>query len=293
MTVTGFINVNKPVGLTSHDVVVQVRRHLKIAKVGHAGTLDPLADGVLVVCLGSATRLSEYVMQADKTYRARVRLGIATDTYDAEGQVTAVQPAEHVQRDDVEQALRAFEGDVLQTPPAFSAIKQGGRKLYERARAGEVVVPPLRPVRIVSLHIQDWSPPELTIEVVCSAGTYIRSLAHDLGQALGVGAHLASLTRMASGRFALADAVDLKTLLADTDWPKRVISPRAALADWPSLQLTHDQVARVRHGQRLSLELADVGRTVLAYTEDGALAAVLRFQDGWWHPDKVFLEGAG
>ncbi len=285
------MNVNKPVGLTSHDVVAQVRRGLGVAKVGHAGTLDPLADGVLVICLGAATRLSEYVMRSTKSYRARVRLGIRTDTYDAEGRVVAEQPTDHVRRTDAERALTSFIGDILQTPPVYSAIKQGGRKLYQRARAGEAVQLTPRPVRIDSARITDWSPPEVTLEVVCSAGTYIRSLAHDLGLALGVGAHLAGLTRTASGCFTLAQAVPLQALLTASDWQAWVIPPRAALSDWPSVQLSSDMAARISHGQRVSLPLPETDQIVFAYTEDGALAAALRFQDGQWRPDKVFLGG--
>ncbi len=195
----GFLNIDKPLGLTSHDVVARVRRNLNVKKVGHAGTLDPLATGVLVVCVGAATRLSEYVMNTTKRYEALVHLGVETETYDAEGAIVAEQAVNHVTQTDVEQALTTFLGPIDQLPPIYSAIKQGGRKLYEIARAGETAELQPRHVTIYALDILDWQPPFVRIAVTCSAGTYIRSLAHDLGAALGVGGSLDGLTRTASG----------------------------------------------------------------------------------------------
>ncbi|NDJ61826.1 MAG: tRNA pseudouridine(55) synthase TruB, partial [Chloroflexi bacterium] len=197
----GFLNIDKPLGWTSHDVVAKLRRGLQIKKIGHAGTLDPLATGVLVICLGAATRLSEYVMDTTKRYRAVVHLGVTTDTYDAEGEITAQRPSDHLSEADVRDALGAFVGALEQVPPMYSAIKQGGRKLYDLARAGEVVERPPRPVHIHALEVVAWQPPQVTLDVTCSPGTYIRSLAYDLGAALGVGAHLAGLMRTASGSF--------------------------------------------------------------------------------------------
>lgn len=284
----GFLNIDKPPGMTSHDVVARIRRSLKVGKAGHAGTLDPLATGVLVICLGAATRLSEYVMQSSKRYSALVRLGITTDTYDAEGQITAQAEPYEVTRAEVEQHLKQYLGEIEQIPPMYSAIKQGGRKLYELARAGEVVERTARSVRIEALSILDWNPPDFTLDVTCSAGTYIRSLAHDLGQSLGVGAHLAGLTRTASGRFLLNDAVTLDAVTSEPDWMRYLVTPQQALAEWPVLVLDASAVDHVFHGRSFADKgLAHEG-LALAYDLHGAFIAILKGDAGVWKPHKVF-----
>lgn len=287
---SGFLNVDKPLGMTSHDVVAAVRRGLRVKKAGHAGTLDPLASGVLVVCVGAATRLSEYVMASDKRYRARVCLGVETETYDAEGAVTAARDASHVTRALFEQALGPLRGEIAQTPPMYSAVKQGGRRLYALARAGQTVERAARPVRIEALDVVDWAPPLVTLEVVCSAGTYIRSLAHDLGAALGTGAHLAALVRLASGAFTLEDAVPLDALLADPEWTRRLAAPGAALAGWPVVALDAEALWRVAHGQALADAGAAAGRLAQGRAPDGTLAAVLEGDGAGWRPVKVFVQ---
>lgn len=288
MTISGFLNINKPTSMTSHDVVAKVRRACGIKKIGHAGTLDPLADGVLVLCVGSATRLSEYVMQSTKSYRARVRLGVVTDTYDAEGRVLRECDAAHITRDAVERALTDFIGEIEQVPPMYSAIKQGGRKLYELARAGEEVERQPRRVRIDGLALTDWSPPLFTLNVTCSAGTYIRSLAYDLGERLGVGAHLAGLTRTASGTFTLERAVALDTLLASADWTQHLIAPPAALADWPTVRLDAAAVAHIRHGRAIPAA-SGRGGLAFAYGPEDELVAIVQKDGSLWRPHKVFL----
>ncbi|MFW5942793.1 MAG: tRNA pseudouridine(55) synthase TruB, partial [Chloroflexota bacterium] len=196
----GLLNVDKPLHLTSHDVVARVRRLCDTRRVGHAGTLDPLASGVLVLAVGRATRLLEYVVGQPKEYQARVRLGQETNTYDGEGEITAQRPVP-VTRADVEQALQQFRGDIAQIPPMYSALKKGGKRLYELARQGKEVEREARRVTIYDLEILTWDRPVLTVRVRCSTGTYIRSLAHDLGQALGTGAYLSGLRRTAIGAF--------------------------------------------------------------------------------------------
>jgi tRNA pseudouridine55 synthase len=286
----GFLNINKPLGITSHDVVAQIRRRLAVKKVGHAGTLDPMASGVLIICLGSATRLSEFVMQSVKQYRATVHLGVITDTYDAAGQVVSQSDISQITRLQVEQALAQFLGDIEQMPPMYSAIKQGGRKLYDIARAGGTVEREKRSITIQSLRLSDWQPPRFTLDVTCSAGTYIRSLAYDLGEALGVGAHLAGLIRTASGRFTLEQAMLLDTLLNRTDWPTLIVPPKVALADWRAIQLDDADAERIRHGQPvLSSESPNDSSLALAYLPNAELAAVVRADDGRWLPEKVFL----
>jgi len=194
----GLLIVDKPVGPTSHQIVHIVRKGTGIRKVGHAGTLDPRASGVLVLCLGAATRLSEYLSARDKRYQALVRFGVATTTYDSDGDVTqtggVVPPL-----DTIQQALTAFRGRIEQAPPPFSAVKIQGRKAYQLARRGEPPALAPRPVDIRRLDVIDYTPPDLALDVECSAGTYIRTLAHDLGQTLGCGAHLSALRRTASG----------------------------------------------------------------------------------------------
>ncbi len=282
----GFFNVDKPSGMTSHDVVARVRHACGIKRVGHAGTLDPLATGVLILCVGGATRLSEYVMHATKRYRARVHLGVITDTYDAEGEIVQARDASQITQEMVEQALTAFVGEIEQVPPMYSAIKQGGRKLYDLARAGQTVEREARRVRIDSLTLSDWQPPEFTLDVTCSAGTYIRSLAYDLGEALGVGAHLAGLRRTASGRFTLENAVPLDTLLSSpADY---LIPPSVALADYPALVLDAGSVEEIRHGRAIAGTL-DRGQIAMAYGADGDLVAVLTPKDGRLQPLKVLI----
>lgn len=273
--------------MTSHDVVAAVRRGIQFKKIGHAGTLDPMATGVLVLCLGHATRLSEYVMESRKHYRARVYLGVNTDTYDAEGEIISQRDASHITEVDVLGALSAFTGPILQVPPMYSAIKQGGRKLYELARAGEVVERAPRPVTIDSLTLSEWESPAFTLDVQCSAGTYIRSLAFDLGESLGVGAHLAGLTRVASGAFTLDNAVTLEAFLAMPDWRHVLISPESALAQWHTVHLDSGQADAVLHGRRFTANAPD-GILARALDSSGTLVAVLEAIEGIWHPRKVF-----
>lgn len=290
-SVFGFLNVDKGVGMTSHDVVARLRRGLGIKKVGHAGTLDPLATGVLIVCLGPATRLSEYAMHTRKRYRAEVHLGLTTDTYDAEGEVVSEADAGQITRDAVETALTAFSGEIEQLPPRYSAIKQGGRKLYQMARAGEAIEVEPRRVTIHALTLVSWQSPRLTLDVTCSAGTYIRSLAFDLGERLGVGAHLSGLRRTASGAFDVAEAVTLDDLLAQPDdWQRHLLPPDTVLQHLPAVQLDEQTTADVVNGR--FIPRADSGDEVTearAYAADGRLVAILGAQGADWRPRKVFI----
>jgi tRNA pseudouridine55 synthase len=214
--VDGIFNINKATGITSHDVVARVRRLIGQRRVGHAGTLDPLASGVLPVLVGQATRLAEYLSESGKAYRATVRFGVATTTYDAEGEVVRAAPeaALALRRERIEAALPGFLGEQEQVPPIYSAIKRDGQPLYALARAGRAVTPEPRRVRIEALRIVAWQPPDLVLDVECGKGTYIRSLAYDLGERLGPGAHLAALVRTRSGPFRLVESVTLERLAA-------------------------------------------------------------------------------
>lgn len=279
-------------------MVAAVRRGSREKRVGHAGTLDPLATGLLVVCLGAATRLSEYLLDKDKRYLARVRFGQSTNTYDAAGEVTAASEALPT-REQAEAALSAFRGVIQQRPPAFSALKRGGQKAYELARRGEALELEPRTVTFYSLQLLEWSPPECVLEAHCSAGTYIRSLAHDLGQALGCGAHLAALRRTASGHFRLGDAVTLEALklaFESGDWQRRLLPMDAALPGWPALYLSERDARRVQQGVSVPFSGdLEAGERARAYNAAGELFAILRADRAAqvWRPEKVLLPAAG
>jgi tRNA pseudouridine55 synthase len=289
MTVFGLLNLDKPQGPTSHDIVAAVRRGTRVQKVGHAGTLDPLATGVLVLCLGPAARLSEYVMGSKKTYRARVRFGVATDTHDADGRIIAENPAP-VSREAVEEALDAFRGAIEQIPPMHSAIRQGGKRLYDLARAGVEVERAPRRVMVERLELTAWEPPFAALEIVCSAGTYVRSLARDLGQAVQVGAHLAALERAASGIFTVESAVrwpDFQAAMDDGTWQRWLLPPDLALDGTPALHLGETDAQRVVQGGAVA---ADAARGLArAYDSGGRFIAVLDGRGDRWQPVKVFI----
>ncbi|OTA40349.1 MAG: pseudouridine synthase, partial [Symbiobacterium thermophilum] len=242
------LNLLKPPGMTSHDVVAFVRRALGVKKAGHTGTLDPGVAGVLPVCVGRATRLAEYIAGSDKAYRAEITFGVATDTQDGFGEVVAEADASHLTRGDVAYALTRFHGPIEQVPPMVSAVKVGGKRLYELARKGVEVEREPRRVFIHRLQLLDFRPgprPVAYIDVVCSKGTYVRTLAHDLGRFLQVGAHLSYLVRTRSGPFVLAQAATLEELAAGK---ARLLPPAAALGDMPRVTVSGRAAARVLHG---------------------------------------------
>ena len=289
--VSGVLVVDKPVGLTSHDVVQIIRRGTGIRRAGHTGTLDPRASGVLVVLVGPAVRLSEFVSASDKRYQATVRLGSATDTYDAEGKFTTSGSIEDVSEEKFEEILADFVGEIEQVPPPYSAVKVKGKKAYEMARKGEKVELKPRTINVYSLELLEWAPPEAVIDVYCSSGTYVRSLANDLGTRLGCGAHLVGLRRTKSGRFSLRDAVSLRRLreaFDAGDWSQFLIPAAEALSDWPLIELTADQVEKVRHGHRVMAD-GDVEGWARGVTEQGDLVALLEAIDAQWQPRKVFF----
>src|SRR5581483_10072751 len=208
----GIFNIYKSTGMTSHDVVAKMRKLLQQRRVGHAGTLDPAASGVLPICAGLATRVAEYLSESGKAYQATIIFGIETDTYDAEGEVTRTTSADNLRREYIEKTLVQFRGRQMQIPPRYSAIKIQGQAAYKRTRAGEEVSMEARPIEITRLEIVHWHNPQLILDVECSKGTYIRSLAYDLGRALGCGAHLAGLVRTRSGPLRLEESVTLEEL---------------------------------------------------------------------------------
>jgi tRNA pseudouridine55 synthase len=280
------------VGWTSFDVVAFIRGRSHTRRTGHAGTLDPFAEGVLPVCLGKATRVIEYLMDARKTYRATVRLGVETDTYDRTGSVVAQSSASTVTRVAAEDALREFEGDIQQTPPAYSALKRDGVPLYKLARAGEKVEIAARSVHIYRIGLTSWEPPLLAFEVECGKGTYVRSLAHDIGRRLGVGGSLDALVRTAVGPFKLESSVGVETLRAEFEsdtWQERLLGLDEVLLDWPAAILGIDNESRLRHGQRATVtEVRQSGERARAYSLSGDFVAVMRREAaGVWRPEKV------
>jgi tRNA pseudouridine55 synthase len=305
----GFLNIDKPAGMTSHDVVAHIRRAARQKRVGHAGTLDPAATGVLVVALGNATRLIEYVQDStSKRYLATVQLGTTTTTDDAEGEVLTTSAVPPFDRAAIEQALEPFCGEIMQVPPMYSALHHQGRRLHELAREGIVVELAARPVVIERLELIDWIAPLLTLDVMCSKGTYIRSLARDLGEALGCGAHLQALRRTAVGTFLIEDAVPLdrvagwqgdkvtKALDTITLTPApphlvtlsaRLLPPEIAVADWPAVALGSVAAQRVRNGLAIELPGTNADR-VRAHGPEGALLALLVRAGDVWKPQKVF-----
>jgi tRNA pseudouridine55 synthase len=280
--------------MTSHDVVVTIRKLVRQRRVGHAGTLDPMATGVLLVCLGQATRVSEYLMRSTKTYRGAVHLGVSTTTDDIEGEVIETSRVT-VDQGDIEDALSHFEGRILQIPPTYSAIKVRGKRMYDLARQGEAVEIRARPVDVQELRLLAWEPPVAHLEVRCGPGTYVRALARDLGQILGCGGHLSALRRLSSGSFSVLDAVTLNRLdqAAQNGELERYMHPLdVAFCDLPALHLEDEDAYRLATGQRIEsrTELED-GACARAYGPDGRFIALVCWdqQRVAWQPRKVFL----
>jgi tRNA pseudouridine55 synthase len=248
----GVLVIDKPKGPTSFDVVRQVRSLLKVKKVGHTGTLDPMATGVLPLCLGEATKVAGFITEGDKAYDAVVRLGAETDTQDAEGQVVAEAPVPPLTAPLLEEVLARFRGTFEQVPPMYSAVKVGGKRLYELARAGEEVERASRQVTVYELVLRDFNATRLHLSVRCSKGFFVRTLAYDIGRALGCGAHLEALRRTTSGPFTLAQALPLADLASLTKEPealsKRLLPVSEALVDLPAVRVSVADAARVSHG---------------------------------------------
>lgn len=260
----GFLNLNKPAGLTSHDCVARVRRLLRLKRVGHGGTLDPSATGVLPIALGKATRLLQFLGQ-NKAYRATIQLGVSTTTDDLEGEIVASQPALGLSLEAVQSALGLFQGTIQQVPPSYSAIQVQGKRLYDLARAGEKIDVPVRTVEVFKLEILDWRSgdfPELDVAIACGSGTYIRAIARDLGAALQTGGTLAALTRTESSGFNLPDSLTLDELEAQLQQGLfHPIPPAAALQHLGAITLPATTAQRWRQGQRIPCNDASVSRT--------------------------------
>ena len=284
----GVVVIDKPGGLTSFDVVARVRRALGERRVGHTGTLDPMATGVLPICVGEATKLVPFLMSGDKEYEAELRLGVTTDSLDATGTVTSETNAANVSRSDVERALQGFVGTIQQRPPMHSALRVGGQRLYKLAHQGLEVEREPRAVVVHAIELVAYEAPVARLRVRCGKGTYIRSLAADLGAALGVGAHLTALRRTRVGPFGLSQAVTLEALSAGTP----LTSPAEALADHATVPLDEAQVRDVRAGKlRTIAELRapeGAGSHVRLLDAHGTLVAVAEAHAGRLTLARVF-----
>ena len=274
----GLVLVDKPAGWTSHDVVARCRRLAGTRRVGHAGTLDPMATGLLIVGVERATRLLGHLALHDKDYLATIRLGVTTVTDDAEGEVVTTGDAPSVADDALAAAMAALTGDLMQVPSSVSAIKVDGKRAYARARAGETVSLAARPVRVARFALLTRRGSDVDVAVTCSTGTYVRALARDLGAALGVGAHLTALRRTRIGGFRIEDAQTLEALESSFSCVSLASALRAA---FPVRELTEDEVYRVARGQRISGATGSVSAApVAAFAPDGSAVALLEERDG-------------
>lgn len=282
----GVVPVDKPEGPTSHDVVSRARRALGTRRIGHTGTLDPFASGLLLLCVGRATRLAEFLTGLDKSYEAVAVLGVATDTEDRDGRVISTsQDWRELSRRQVLEAMSSLKGTILQTPPRYSAKKLGGEPAHRRVRRGEEVELAPRRVIVHELELVDFSPPLVRFTVTCSSGTYIRSLARDLGVSLAVGAHLSYLRRTAIGPHSAGDAISAEELENGDRVRQAWIEPLAAMAHLPRLQLAPAQAADVRLGRPVPTEAPD--REIVVAVEEEDLVAVGSVSGGAFRPRKV------
>lgn len=289
----GFLNINKPSGKSSFSVVALVKKLTGEKSVGHAGTLDPLATGVLPVCIGQATRLVEYMADATKTYRAEIELGITTDTFDAEGEILQKTDASQITRQQIEAVLERFKGEIIQEAPAFSAVKYNGKPAYTLARRGIKVIPKKRLARIERIEIVHWEPPSVTLEIDCGKGTYIRSIANDLGLVLGCGAYLKNLVRTRDSIFNIADSLTLEQVEEAVKigyWEQLLYPMDSILTAFPATVVGGEMERAICNGKAVTLEGCSPDMMCRVYNQCGNLLAVMKFdnQSGLWQPEKVF-----
>ena len=263
-SISGFLNVDKPSGWTSYDVVAKLRSAFQLRqrglKIGHGGTLDPIATGVLPICIGGATRLSEFVLTGSKSYFMSAMLGISTDTYDSEGTATHRQDYSMVKSTDLVSVMPEFQGEIDQVPPMYSAIKKNGQPLYKLARKGKTIAREPRKVAVNKLELTTWNPPHFTLRIDCGSGFYARSLANDVGQSLGCGAHMTSLRRIRAGDFQIVDSLSLDTLIAcaaDDLWMRHLLRPDHVLKQLPAITLDDAETVAFSHGRMIERILAN------------------------------------
>lgn len=280
----GILNIYKPKGLTSFDVVAKVRKALNIKQVGHTGTLDPLAQGVLPVCVGKATKLIEY-FNSDKKYRASATLGITTDSYDLEGEVHEKKQVDMPSREEIKKVLKTFDGEIIQTPPIYSAIKVNGKKLYEYARNNiEIDEIPKRKVTIYNIELVETieaQNPVIVFDVECSSGTYIRSIIQELGEKLGTGAVMSDLIRTKANGFCVEETIKIEDIT-----PEKLLDP-SKMVDLASLEIDKDELKKIHYGQFLEGKNFKDGEVLKLIYQD-KLVAIAILKDGLIKPKKVF-----
>jgi tRNA pseudouridine55 synthase len=299
----GILNINKPQNMTSFAVVAKVKKVTGEKHTGHAGTLDPLATGVLPICLGQATRVIEFLFDETKTYRAEVELGKTTDTYDSTGQTIKTADPSGINREMIESALTAFRGTINQIPPMYSALKHKGKPLYKLAREGIEIERKSRPAQVYELNIVDWQFPVVTLNIICGKGTYIRCIAHDLGEALGCGANMKSLVRLRVGPFCFEDSVTLEQLEEDFrsgQGHKSLYAIDHVLRDFNAVVVNRVQQCSLIHGAPIPLESANQSGFPLeneilsrVYTDEGNFLGMIKYdsENRLWKPDKMFFRG--
>ena len=295
MSIDGILNVNKPEYKTSFNAVAWLKRLTGEKHVGHAGTLDPIATGVLPICFGQATRVAQFLTESNKTYLAQIELGVTTDTFDRQGKIIERGDTSGITVPQIEEALTAFQGVIQQVPPIYSALKHQGRRYYELARAGIPIKPKPRQVEIVNLELISCQLPLIMINVECSKGTYIRSIAHDLGQCLRCGAHLKNLVRLRFGPFHIEDALYLPQI--EDAFQKGTLEEflhplDSPLSNWETIIVDKRNELAIKNGCSLSLDetFLPPEKNCRAYNLDGYFIAVLHFipEKKLWHPERVF-----
>jgi tRNA pseudouridine55 synthase len=291
---SGILNLAKPSGISSRRALDVVARLVRPTRAGHAGTLDPLADGVLVVCVGQATRLIEYVQRMSKTYEATFLLGRTSDTEDVEGHVVESVNPPVPSCEQIVEAAKPFVGEILQRPPAFSALKVQGRRAYDLARSGETVELTPRPITVYEIEVMDYDYPTLRLRIACGSGTYVRSLGRDLAESLGTGVVMSALTRTAIGPFTLADACTPESLLSTEDVSNRLHPPNIAVGGLPSIAVDETEIRTLRFGQQIVRSDAPIPSSLptgelVAYAATGKLVALLKPAGGErWAPSRNF-----
>lgn len=299
--ISGVLNMSKDKGWTSMDVVRLVKRVTRQRRVGHGGTLDPQATGVLPVLIGHATRLMEHLVNDPKRYRGRICLGIATDTYDSEGKVVGEGDPSGLTEERIRETLESFRGVIYQVPPMYSALKKEGRRLYHIARAGEEIPREARRVVVSRLELLAWDPPEMTVELECRRGVYVRSLAHDLGEALGCGGHLSSLERLRAGRFPVESALtveDLRMAAEEGRWQEFLFDMDALVMHLRAAVVGPAGEGYIRNGQAVAFPIPRLPalhqETCRVYAADGRFLALAKYNSvrHQWQPDKVFPQDA-
>jgi len=293
----GILNVDKPTGITSMDVVRRVKRASDQERIGHGGTLDPMATGVIPICLGQATRMMEYLVSGTKQYKAQITFGVETTTYDKLGEIIQTKKVKQITYKNLLDITDRFTGEIEQIPPMFSALKHKGKRLYELARKGITVERESRKVKILNISILEWNPPHLSVEITCGKGFYVRSFAHDLGQLLGCGGHLSELVRTKNGAFTIQDAmplIEVETRLR-TNNLKSILKPiDFAIKYMPTAIVDAQTEDMIRNGKPVSHNIhvfdTDAGYNCRVYGTDGTFLAIMSYESelNHWQPNRVF-----